>query len=328
LVAFQLADEFSLAHDQDARGEIQQFGKLGGDEHDGDALAGEVVDESVDRGLGADVDAASRFIDDQELGVSAEPFGQGDLLLITAAEASDGGFQRRGFDVEAVEKGPGGVSFGVLVYCSHPAESAEHGQGEVLAAAHLQNQTLVLAIFGNQCDSTAHGRAHVSKSQRLGFEDDGSGGAAIEAEDGRGDLATAGADEAGESDDFAGLNVEAHVVKLAGRGEMFHGKNHVAGGFVEVVGEIGFDAAADHHADDGIRIGVGAVEGSGAFSVAEDGDAIAEPKDFGEAVGDVNHGDAARFQTADQGKEVFGIGLREGTGGLVKDENAGAGSDG
>jgi len=93
----------------------------------------------VDGGLGADVDAAGRFIDDQEPGVSAEPFGQGDLLLISAAEAGDGGFQRRRFHVEPVEKGLGGVSFGALVDDPHAAESAEHGQGEVLAAAHLED---------------------------------------------------------------------------------------------------------------------------------------------------------------------------------------------
>jgi len=95
-----------------------------------------------------------------------------------------------------------------------------------------------------------------------------------------------------------------------------------------MAGEIGVDAAADHHADDGVGSGIRAVECSGASSVAEDRDAIAEPKDFGEAVGDVDHRDSARHETPDQGEEVFGIGLGEGAGRLVKDENAGAGSDG
>jgi len=74
----------------------------------------------------------------------------------------------------------------------------------------------VLAVFWNQGDSTAHGPAHASQSEGLGFEGDLPDGPAVEAEDGLGDLAAARADETGESDDFTGLDVEADVAELAG----------------------------------------------------------------------------------------------------------------
>ena len=58
----------ALAHDEDAVAHGQHLGQVGGDEDHGHARRGEVVDELVDLGLGADVDAARRFVEDEDRG--------------------------------------------------------------------------------------------------------------------------------------------------------------------------------------------------------------------------------------------------------------------
>ena len=49
-------------------------------------LTGQAVEQLVDLGLGGDVDAAGRLVDDQDLGLEREPARQHDLLLVAARE--------------------------------------------------------------------------------------------------------------------------------------------------------------------------------------------------------------------------------------------------
>ena len=51
-----------------------------------DALAREPAHEIVDAGLGADVDAAGRLVEDQDARLDREPLGQHDLLLVAAGQ--------------------------------------------------------------------------------------------------------------------------------------------------------------------------------------------------------------------------------------------------
>ncbi len=69
--------EAALAHDEDAVAHTEDFGEFGGDHDVGDALFGEVGDQGVDLGLGADNDAAARFVEDEDADVLGE--GAGDL---------------------------------------------------------------------------------------------------------------------------------------------------------------------------------------------------------------------------------------------------------
>ena len=72
----------------------------------------------------------------------------------------------------------------------------------------------------------------------------------------------------------------------------------------------------------------GAVEGADVFAVAEDADGVAEAEDFGHAVGDVDHGDAAFFEIFDEGEKLLGFAFGEGAGGFVEDQDVGARADG
>jgi hypothetical protein len=63
---------------------VEDLGQVRADHDDRHAALREVIDQAVDVGLGADVDAAGRFVEDQEAGVRVEPFAQHDLLLVAA----------------------------------------------------------------------------------------------------------------------------------------------------------------------------------------------------------------------------------------------------
>ena len=68
----------------------QHLGEVGGDQDDGDAGAGELADELMDIGLGADVDASRRLVEDQDRWLDVEPLGEHHLLLVAAGQVGDG----------------------------------------------------------------------------------------------------------------------------------------------------------------------------------------------------------------------------------------------
>ena len=64
--------------DQDAIGDGEDLRQIGGDDHDGLAFVGEAVDDLVDLGDRADIDAAGRLVEDDERGSCAS-----DLAITT-----------------------------------------------------------------------------------------------------------------------------------------------------------------------------------------------------------------------------------------------------
>ena len=51
-------------------------------------LGGEVAQDAVDVGLGADIDAARRLVDDQDARLARQPFGEQHLLLVAAGQVA------------------------------------------------------------------------------------------------------------------------------------------------------------------------------------------------------------------------------------------------
>ena len=89
MVVGDLSDQSKAVHDQDAVGERDHFRHVAGDEKNGGALAGDLADELMQVGLGLDVDADRRLVDDEDLGLRREPFGDRNLLLVSAGEIAD-----------------------------------------------------------------------------------------------------------------------------------------------------------------------------------------------------------------------------------------------
>ena len=60
----------------------------------------ELGHEAVHGGLGADVDALGRLVEDDHLGRRRQPFGDDDLLLVAARQRADVLAERGGAQVE------------------------------------------------------------------------------------------------------------------------------------------------------------------------------------------------------------------------------------
>ena len=62
-----------LAHDKNAVGQADHLGQFGGDEEDGFAFRGEALGQVIDLGLGTDVDAAGRLVEQEDFRARGQP---------------------------------------------------------------------------------------------------------------------------------------------------------------------------------------------------------------------------------------------------------------
>ena len=73
-----------LAQDDDPIAHADELGQLRRNEHDRESLRGEFGDHCMDLRLALDVYALGRLVENHELWIGGEPFGQHDLLLVAA----------------------------------------------------------------------------------------------------------------------------------------------------------------------------------------------------------------------------------------------------
>src|SRR5215216_2871206 len=100
LLRVHLADDAAVVDDEQAVGERGDLFQLGRDEEDGAALVAQLDQLAVDELDGADVDAARRLRDEQELRPQPELAPDDELLLVAARESARREVGVRGAHVE------------------------------------------------------------------------------------------------------------------------------------------------------------------------------------------------------------------------------------
>src|SRR5947209_3674019 len=132
--------------------------------------------------------------------MSGEPFRKNELLLIAAGKAEGFRFGGARFHAQFAEHAFGHAA---LFAALHPTQRRILGkgwQGYVFARVEGHDQTLTLAIFGDEADAQTHHLRGAFRDYFLAMNFDFAGGAFVETEDGLHDFRSATAYETGEAD--------------------------------------------------------------------------------------------------------------------------------
>ena len=158
----------------------------------------------------------------------------------------------------------------------------------------------------------------------LALDLEGAGLGAVRAVDGARQLASAGAQKAGQADDLAAAELEVKGLDLAGVAEALGVDELLAGGGQAALGLDGGQVVEvlAHHGGDELDAGE-VCDGIFAHqrAVAKHGDAVAHGVDLLQEVRDEHDAHALVAQAAHQGEELFHLHIVQGGGRLVEDEH-------
>src|SRR3984957_2662627 len=154
LTGGKLLDDTALAGNEDAIGQAEDLRQVRRNHHHGDAAVGEFVDDLVEIGDRADIDAAGRFVEYHELGDLSQRPGNDDFLLIAAGQFDDARIGADRPHLERLDPGPAGfddvrladdLGLGLV--------GAQEVDVDVLADRHGLEKTFELAVFGDIGDA-------------------------------------------------------------------------------------------------------------------------------------------------------------------------------
>ena len=98
LVALERRDRLAARHHDHAVAEPFELLRVAGGDDDGDAAGGDLSQDAVDLGAGADVDALRRLVGDEDRRLGEHRPRHHDLLLVAAGERRDRRLERRRLD--------------------------------------------------------------------------------------------------------------------------------------------------------------------------------------------------------------------------------------
>ncbi len=168
-----LAHDLAVEHHRDPVGERQDLVQLDGDQQDRLALIAQGDDLLVDEFDRADIDAARRLADQQQVGVALDLAGQHDFLLVAARkilgrQASGWAGARRSAPSCARDRpSDGGVVHQAAVLLV--LRVVVIAEGHVFPGLEIHDQTFALAVLGHMGDAAgapASGRRNARRSGR------------------------------------------------------------------------------------------------------------------------------------------------------------------
>ena len=172
--------------------------------------AATAVDDLVDVGAGADVDALGRLVQDHEVGVGLHPLGDHDLLLVAAAEGAGVGLGAA-LDLVLPDQLTDPLLLRPGVDDPGLGHLRQHDQAHVLAVVEVLDEALQAAVLGQVGDLLRHRRGRGGQAHLLPVELDRAGHGRTLTGDGAGHRRPAAADQPVEADDLAGVDVERHA---------------------------------------------------------------------------------------------------------------------
>ena len=151
-------DPAAVEHDR-AVADAGDLLDVGGEHEHGEAAVGERAELEIDLAPRADVDAARRLLEDQELDAVDQPARDADLLLVAAGERAHLLLGPAGADAEQVDPALGLRGLRGARHEEAVDVAVEERRDHVLAHAEVADDPLALAVGGDEADAGAPCRA-------------------------------------------------------------------------------------------------------------------------------------------------------------------------
>ena len=119
-------------------------------------MPGKFLKEGVDLVLSADVNASSRFIEDQNVGVAHEPLRDDDLLLVAARKGTELSFDTRGTGAELSDVLSSDLRDLPAVDDAASCKAVHCGECGVEGDRLVEEEAVLLAVLGEVADSVLH----------------------------------------------------------------------------------------------------------------------------------------------------------------------------
>src|SRR5262249_43035300 len=118
---------------------------------------GVTADQVINFRLGADVDSARRVIEKQDATVGHEPFGDRNLLLVSATEISHRRPQRPPDHLDHVEDARHGPSVVTPANQTAAQKPLKRRQANIFRSVQVEEERFGLAVFRQHADPTSYG---------------------------------------------------------------------------------------------------------------------------------------------------------------------------
>ena len=212
VAAGELADDDAVAQDDEPIRALHDLLEVGADEDDGQTLAGEVAHERLDLGLGADVDAARRVVEDEEPRGGGQHAGQEHLLLVAARELGELLVGSRGLDAQPLDELLGDAPLVGADEQTAAGQSRQDRERDVVLDRERGDDALGLAVLGDEGDAGRDGGAGGAAPDLPALHRDRARIERLRAEDGLGRGRAPGAQEARQADDLAAVHRDIDVI--------------------------------------------------------------------------------------------------------------------
>ena len=200
-----------LAHDQDAVGHAQDLRQLGRDDDHRATLGGEAFDQGVDLGLGADIDAARRLVEQEDAGTRRDPAADDRLLLVAAAELADRAVDHQRAKVHFTHQGQAFTAERPLADEAEAREPVHGGKRYVGADRAARHDPIALALFRQQPEAGGDGGPRAAGLQGLALDPDLTAARPVDTGDEPQKLGAPGSDETGHAENLALAQLEAGI---------------------------------------------------------------------------------------------------------------------
>ena len=304
--------------------------ELRGDDEKGKPVLAQALDQADDLGMGADVDAAGRLVENEEARLGGKPAREQRLLLIAAGEKADGLFRIRRADVEELDEAVGDLVLPAPREQAQPAALRLERQDDVLPHRQFRDDAFRLAILGREPEPQARGIPRRGDAHGLAVDEGLPAIGALDAEDELGRLGAAGAEKAREPHHLAGTDRQIERLQEAALAVILERDERLAGDGVALVAvqRLRREFAAEHHRHELDARQFGNRARADEAPVAQHGDPVADRIDLIEEMGDEDDADAAALEIPQDLEKRLDLVRVEARRRLVEDQHLGREIDG